>query len=291
MDGAILHNNPIQVAVEEARRLAIERRMNLKPDIVLSIGTGQPQEWQSSEVTEQTGSGALSKEKMMMKHQRKLPFLQMMFTMVSYQVKLNIDCEIRYNHVAREWAKDPMWAGRLHRINPNLGREPPPLDAVHEIDSMVQNVRGWLQHKDEKRRIHAIACKLVASSFYFARRGNAGKGEGSSIQVQGVIKCRLTEQVEVTALGKFLASCIHEPTFVVINYFSPDLEIDLPTQAMLSDGRFDGVEVDITVSGEDASTSIELKLEREGLQDQRLYRLSGFPRKLIKEDFKESRSS
>lgn len=287
MDGAILHNNPIQLAMEETRRLSAERRLNLKPDIMLSIGTGQPKD--HSPASELPTSGTLSREKIMIKHQKKLPFLQMMFTMLSYQVKLNIDCERRYEQVTREWAKDPDWEDRLHRINPDLGKEPPPLDAVEEVDSIAQSVRGWLQHPEEKRRIHAVACKLAASSFYFERRGNAGKIESSSaIHLQGTIRCRLAETTAITALGKFLAACLHEPALVIINYSRPDEEIALPVDTMLSHGRFDGVGVDFTVSGEETVTSIELKLEREGLQDQRLYHLSGFPRKLVKEDFKQS---
>lgn len=293
MDGAILHNNPIQLAMEETRRLSAERGLNSQPDIVLSIGTGQPKDRSpTSEFPDYTTSGTLSREKIMMKHQKKLPFLQMMFTMLSYQIKLNIDCERRYEQAIREWAKDPIWADRLHRINPDLGREPPPLDAVEEVDSVAQSVRGWLQSPDEKRRIHAIACRLVASSFYFERRGNAAKsdpGSSVSIRIPGTIRCRITEPTFLTALGKFLAACIHAPTFVVINYsHHPDEEVPVPVQNMVDHGRFDGVEVDFAVFGEDAVTSVELKLEREGLRDQRLYRLSGFPRKLVKEDFKQS---
>lgn len=296
MDGAILHNNPIQLAIEEARRLSEETKLNLKPDIVLSIGTGKPKDRQPSYIPEYTDhmatrSKSLSRAQAMMKHHKNIPFLQMLFTMVSYQVKLNIDCDRRFDQVAREWQKDPDLADRLHRINPDLGEEPPLLDAVDKLDSIAQNTRGWLQDKDEKRRIHAIACRLVASSFYFERRGYAGKGEGSTIDVKGAIRCRISETAEVVALGEFLSSCESDPTLVIINYATHDKEIRIPIQEMVSHGRFDPVEVDIMVLGEDAFTSIELKLERQGLQDQRLYRLSGFPRKLIKEDFKQSRMS
>lgn len=290
MDGAILHNNPVQIAIAEARRLSLERGLNTKPDIVLSIGTGQPIDGQTSEFEEpMTASRNLSKEKMIMRHRKVLPFLHLLFTMVSYQVKLNIDCERRHDQVSREWQKDPELRDRLHRFNPDLGQEPPPLDAVQSVDDIIRSTRGWLQEKDEKMRIHAMACKLVASSFYFERRGNASKVQGSSIKVSGIIRCRLVDTTEVMALGKFFSSCIHEPTFVIINYSCADEETEIPIRTMASQGRFDGVEMNITVLGEEAVTSIELKLERDGLPDQRLYRLSGFPRKLIKEDFKESR--
>lgn len=141
----------------------------------------------------------------------------------------------------------------------------------------------------EKCRIYAIEFRLVASSFYFARRGNECKGEGSSVNIKGAIRCRISEMAEVVALEKFLSSCKSDPALPIINYAAAqDKEIKVPIQTMGSHGRFDPVEVDITVAGEDAVTSIELKLERQGLQDQRLYRLSGFPRRLIKEDFKQS---
>lgn len=40
IDGALLHNNPVEIALEEARRLAETESLNLVPDIVLSVGSG-----------------------------------------------------------------------------------------------------------------------------------------------------------------------------------------------------------------------------------------------------------
>lgn len=160
------------------------------------------------------------------------------------------------------------------------------LDAVGKVQSIVQNTRGWLQDKDEKCRIHAIECKVVASTFYFERCGNAGKDEGSPIHVKGVIGCRIFEMAEVMALGKFLLSCIYDPTLFVINKATQDKVVEMPIKTMVLYGLSDLVEVDITVLGEAVLTSIDLKLEREGLRDQRLYRLSLFLRKLIKQDSK-----
>lgn len=106
--------------------------------------------------------------------------------------------------------------------------------------------------QDEKCRIHAIEFRLVASSFYFERRG-----EGSSVDVKGAIRCRISEMAEVVALEKFLSSCKSDPALPIINYAAAqDKEIKVPIQTMGSHGRFDPVEVDITVSGEDAITSI-----------------------------------
>ncbi|KAJ0108083.1 hypothetical protein J7T55_007202 [Diaporthe amygdali] len=192
----------------------------------------------------------------------------------------------RYDQAVREWQKDPGWSDRLHRINIDLGEEPPMLDAVDKVKSLVQNTRRWLQDKDEKCRIHAIECELVASTFYFERRGNAGKDEGSPIHVKGVIGCRIFEMAEVMAPGKFLLSYIYDPTLFVINKATQDKVVEMPIKTMVLYGLSDLVEVDITVLEEAVLTSIDLKLEREGLRDQRLYRLSLFLRKLIKQDSK-----
>lgn len=293
MDGAILQNNPIQIAIEEARRLSVERSLSPQPDLVLSIGTGQPRtsDIHVPETSEQyTASKTLARAQGFMSHKKKmLPFMRMLFTMVGYQVQLNIDCERRYKHVAEELHRDPDWKGRLYRINPYLGKEPPLLVDVGEVEPLLQSVRGRMVYPEEKRQTLTVACQLVASSFYFERRGIAGKDENSDISVAGTIRCRLVDADEVRALGRFLASCLREPSFVVINYTRPDEKIQIPVKAMREQGRFDGVELDVAVAGEDAATSIELKMERDGLRDQVLYRLSGFPRKLLKEDSKDAR--
>lgn len=145
MDGAILQNNPIQIAIEEARRLSAERSLSPQPDLVLSIGTGQPHpsDRPTSETSEHAASKTLSRAQgFMRQHPKRFPFMRMLFTMVGYQVKLNIDCERRYDHVAQELHRDPDWKGRLHRINPDLGKDPPLLDAVGEVDPLLQSVRG-----------------------------------------------------------------------------------------------------------------------------------------------------
>lgn len=191
--------------------------------------------------------------------------------------------------MAQELHRDPDWKGRLHRINPDLGKDPPLLDAVGEVDPLLQSVRGRMLYPKEKRQTLTVACQLVASSFYFERRGGAGKGDGSYIKIRGIIRCRLVDTAEVMALGRFLASCLHEPCFIVINYARPDEKVQIPLEVMRENGRFDGVELDVPVAGEDATTSIELKMEREGLRDQFLYRLSGFPRKLLQEESKDAR--
>lgn len=292
MDGALLHNNPIQIAIEEARRLAIERNLHARPDIVLSLGTGQskdqpaPEDW-----ARDFGSSGHIKFTAKGLHQRqKLSLLPMLFTIVKHQLKMNLDCEKRFEQVRQEYTKDSEASRRLHRLNPYLGEEPPLLDAVDKVDLMLNNTRGWTQREEAKAQIHDIACKLVASSFYFQRIGGPGKaqGRGSPIQLRGIIKCRLTNTSEVMALGSFFAKCSPVPTFVLINYVSTDQEVTIPVDVMESQGHFGGVEVRLTVPGEDAVASIELKLERPNGKNRRLFCLSGFPRKLVKEDYSSS---
>ncbi|KAM3087081.1 hypothetical protein ACMFMG_001191 [Clarireedia jacksonii] len=281
MDGAILHNNPIEIAMGEARNIAFAHNLCETPDILLSLGTGLQRDYKNNEDPPVKESRVLENAP---KFFPKMPFINMLFTMVKYQIKLNLDSEIRW----QKWSQqitDKEFKSRFYRINPDLGVTPPLLDDVNKVTLMLQNVTGWTQtDRDVQYMIGEIACRLVASSFYFEKRGNATKGPNSPILLKGVIQCRLPNNPqEMKAFGKFLGSGTKPASLVVLDPFNDDQNLPLPVQDMVN-GHFTEVEVTISIPEEESQTQIALEIV--GLiPDKHLFNISGFPRKLMRYDF------
>ncbi|KAI8948038.1 hypothetical protein F4801DRAFT_474669 [Xylaria longipes] len=288
MDGAILHNNPIDLAIEEARKLASAQGQRLIPDLVLSVGTGLPKHHQ----TEDDGSSRLIKEQGLVaegkaKIRRKTPFIRTIFTMISYQIQLNLDSERRWMMRSEPLLRDPRWKGRLFRLNPDFGEEPPPMDDVGKIQSLSNNVAGWMEnHADVQEKINQVACSLVASSFYFELVGKPVQIQSSSIQIRGRIRCRLSEDSEpshdIRALGEFFASC-HSPAAFVVEDLADgngDLRIEIPVNNLRERGLYEDIYVNIVIPSETTNTTIALDL-RGISKNRRMFDISGFPRQLM----------
>ncbi|KAI9158039.1 Calcium-independent phospholipase A2-gamma [Paramyrothecium foliicola] len=285
LDGALRHNNPIYLAIEETRRLATAQNQHVVPDVVLSLGTGLPKHVNHEEdVSLKFLKGQADVP------YKKQPFLRAVFTMISYQIKLNLDTEDRWKGWSEPLKHDPMWRDRLFRLNPDLGEQPPPMDDVSKVQSLQNNVIGWIETNIEARDlINEVVCSLVASCFYFERKGNAiqVRTQPSSIELHGCIRCRFWNSAShLKALGAFLATCQSRATFVIANDASEGSECRLPVEVaeMQYHGRFKDVPVVINVPTEDTTTRIAVDL-RGILDRRRMYNISGFPRQLMRHDF------
>ncbi|KAF2969406.1 hypothetical protein GQX73_g4164 [Xylaria multiplex] len=286
MDGAILHNNPINLAIEEARKLASAQDQLLIPDLVLSVGTGLPKHHQP----EEEGSSKLIKERVAegkRRVRRKAPFIRTIFTMISYQIQLNLDSERRWIMWSEPLLRDPRWKDRLFRFNPDFGEEPPPMDDVGKIQSLSNNVAGWMEnHTDVQEKISQVACSLVASSFYFERVGRPVQVQSSSIQVHGRIRCRLQEDSEpsedIRALGAFFASCHSPAAFVIEDLVNGDGDqrVEVPVNNLRDRGLYVDIYVDIVIPSEATKATIALDL-RGISKNRRMFNISGFPRPLM----------
>ena len=53
------------------------------------------------------------------------------------------------------------------RINPDIGREPPSLDEVGEMESLQAETRNILQQPQSHEKLERVAHILIASSFYY----------------------------------------------------------------------------------------------------------------------------
>ena len=274
VDGGVLHNNPVQIAIEESRRLAESSGLSLIPDIVLSIGTGLQSLY--------TSADSLEDASMQLHGDRRRPWLRNLFTLISYQIQLNNDTESRW---LQQQGQETALKGRMHRINLDLERAPPKMDDVKNIASLAHIVNGLVYKNVRlKQYITKIACMLVASSFYFDRDGQPVRGDAASTEVSGFIACRLVSKGEIRGLGKFLSDCDNaRASFVVWNMpkDAMDQQVEIQIDRMINTGEYTGPDLRISVPGTDTLTTISLKLP--GLcKDQKLFDISGFPRALVK---------
>lgn len=58
---------------------------------------------------------------------------------------------------------------RYIRVNPDIGRDPPPIDAVSELEKLQFDVARSLEEPEAMTRLEDIVFRLVASSVYFER--------------------------------------------------------------------------------------------------------------------------
>ncbi|KAI1101208.1 hypothetical protein F4804DRAFT_17888 [Jackrogersella minutella] len=279
MDGAILHNNPIEIAMEEARHIALAGSLCATPDIVLSLGTGLQKDTYHQEDKPSIAS------KIFPKSQPKLSFFKMLFTMVKNQMQLNLDADARWTTWYQKIHTNQELVDRCYRINPDLGVAPPLMDDVVKVTFLRQTVTGWTNtDADAKCNIGRIACTLVASSFYFEHTGSVRSRPNSSLELNGMIRCRLSDPAELKALGRFLDSGLKSVSFVVIGTDELDQTVSIPLQDMVEYGHYDAIPVTITLPAEEKETRIVLRLPGFDKKSDD-FNISGFPRKLMQCDF------
>ena len=174
MDGAIYHNNPIQIADKE-RKLIWPKLENESPDIIVSVGTSYNPAARSSA---EKGMSPLSPRLGVFSHGKSL-------------MKISID------HVASPLESEKTWRsyidvlnpppsqkGRYVRINPQLKENPPRLDEVDRLPYIQEAVREILSTDVS---IHNVALRLIASSFYFEKSHAVDLASESSIHIKGLL--------------------------------------------------------------------------------------------------------
>lgn len=176
LDGAIYHNNPVQVADIERRLIWPETR-DFPPDILLSIGTGcskkireaakiasTHQELSSNLkdpplVTTNSVRHRIFKKKS--SHSQTRNYLQL----AKDRVESLLDPEIAWLTFA-SMASRASAESRYRRINPDIGFELPRLDEVDIIPYLREKMRQVKKGDGFQMQVRAIARNLVASCFY-----------------------------------------------------------------------------------------------------------------------------
>lgn len=178
LDGALYHNNPVRVADLE-RRLIWPDTDNSPPDILLSIGTGcdntirneaqqnfnlhkqrtftMPPE--SRETVEGSRARVLRRER--------VPQPRKLFNILVNRVGNILDTELTWLTFMSEATRgDQDDKTRYHRINPNIGEEPPRLDETKKLPHLRHRMTYVMRDPAFQNQIGVIARRLVASSFY-----------------------------------------------------------------------------------------------------------------------------
>lgn len=170
-DGALYHNNPIQIADKE-RKLIWPNMEDEHPDIVVSIGTAFGPK--STPAIERTMPlrGVFSHGKALYK-------------IAKNHVASSLDSEMTWENYMNVLQPLPIYRSRYVRLNPKLSEDPPALDEVSRMKYIRDLTRDKFSDDD---RIREVALRLIASSFYFESSAPAGSKEDHGFQCKGMCK-------------------------------------------------------------------------------------------------------
>ena len=196
LDGAVFHNNPIRIAVDESKLLWPDIR-ECPPDIVLSIGTAH--HGVETDVildatqpgTQRAGFGkmldivqpAVSKKRSMLGLRGRTQ-VESWLSIFKKRIEDSLDAELAWN----EFHKDlpHAIADRYIRVNPKTQGRAPKMDDKAQVEALHEEIRNHLHMHSLHTEIVHIARRLVASSFYFDKPGQTKHAE-DHMKVQG--KC------------------------------------------------------------------------------------------------------
>ncbi|KAL8689851.1 MAG: hypothetical protein Q9218_004571 [Villophora microphyllina] len=289
MDGAIYHNNPIQIADKERKNLWPSLPSDY-PDVLVSIGTSYGPPRPAKELSSPPPQvGVFSHGKSLYK--------------------------IAVDHIATARDSEKAWddymsilqpprehQSRFVRLNPQLLEDPPSVDDVECLQQIRSTARTHMMHNE---RIPVLALQLVASCFYFEKSGAAElqtddtyecKGElprvwytsRSTKACTGEIHCRLLpESDEISELGKLLREKMvpgRNPAFIIQEkHRGQNAESREITPAvidrMIGRRRFNLGRITIHLSSKLAVTEMFLTVN-----PGELHPISGFPRSLLQDE-------
>jgi len=137
VDGAVVRNNPVRVALEEEKSIW---GLRSRPDIVLSIGTGIAVDGKSGEILER-------------REERHKILKQLIPAGIRKAIDTSIDMVASTLDCHREW-KDFLEAnrdlgGRCHRLDVGLPGQPPKLDDIDHLDLLELSSKRYLDPKSQ----------------------------------------------------------------------------------------------------------------------------------------------
>lgn len=153
LDGAIHHNNPIQIADKE-RKLIWPNISNEVPDVIVSIGS-------TYFPTSRNGDGKPSAPRLgVLSHGKQI------YKIAHHSIASTMNSEKTWEDYISILQPSPINRLRYVRLNPQLDEEPPRSDDVHRMEDIQRLVRKTWQDNQEIRR---VSRQLIASSFYFEK--------------------------------------------------------------------------------------------------------------------------
>lgn len=199
VDGAVVRNNPVQVAFDESQRIW----PSCRPDIIISLGTGI--------MVDEGGKHVSAKNQTVENLKAVVPArilkkLETGFNMV----ESTLSCHRAWSDFQQSHIPDPRLRRNLHRIDVGIANEPPKLDDVSKIAGLIDRCDNYLAPGRGRgvggdlataQQLRCVARRLRASLFCFSVP-LAGYMEGGTIL--GKIHCRLSAHSE--GASSFLAS-------------------------------------------------------------------------------------
>ncbi|QDS77600.1 hypothetical protein FKW77_001933 [Venturia effusa] len=150
VDGAIWHNNPINIA-EQERKLIWPELEDRYPGITLSLGTATSHRLRRAEsIRTPVQSGIVS-------HASDL------VNLLKNHMATSIECDRMWSSYIDQLPKS-VKASRFIRINPELPDDVPALDDVEKMIPLREAAECWLQNQTKVKK---VALQLIASCFYF----------------------------------------------------------------------------------------------------------------------------
>ncbi|KAL8906193.1 MAG: hypothetical protein Q9171_006376 [Xanthocarpia ochracea] len=298
LDGALYHNNPVRVADLE-RRLIWPETEDSTPDLLLSIGTSCNNKINDAV---QRSAGLLRQRKPAMgpkpsstvvsgprriftrRHKKSQP--RKWFNILVNRIENILDTELTWQHFMAESGRgDELNRSRYHRINPNIGEEPPRLDDTKKLPHLRQRMVHVMKEKTFQNQIGEVARRLVASSFYVEVPAKPRNVHDPDASVPVEIRCRFpSDSQEIRRLGDYLknvSTLKFKPHFIFTEQKSSGREpqqIPITSkviESMMMNASFCLESVHIPVSNENAVITGNLSLA----SDEYLP-ISGFPRAL-----------
>ena len=295
-DGAIYHNNPIQIADKE-RKLIWPDLENEYPDLIVSVGTTY------------NSAARLSTEKAALSRLGVFSHGKALYRIAVDHIASALDSEKAWHAYLNVLQPPSNHRAKYIRLNPQLKEDPPRLDEVERM-SYIQDVIREMSNLDST--VQKLVLRLIASSFYFEKSQSVELASDGSVTIRGGycahqfknigswhfagnIHCRLLEDSkEISELGRFLQSKMQpgrELSFVVQEEHRGRHaeKISITTnviERMVRKCQFKMSNIRVELSNQLATTEILLYF---GPED--IYPISRFPRSLLQdEDSKTSQS-
>jgi hypothetical protein len=304
-DGALYHNNPIIVANHE-RRLLWPDVAASHPDVVLSIGTGhkRPEGGETSSETSSFGQTTLEPQTSdgnSKKEWSQKPRWAQLWGVLVHRVRDILDSDRRWDDFLRDIdaSSNTITQQRYQRINVYLGRDPPELDDVNQVEWMRAQTEERLKNNPKySLQVQEVAHQLLASCFFFEKSASNPVDCPLGFQVAGVIRCRfLAGSNELRNLGNVLSGKQNgdfQPYFKVVEYEETG-NTGMPQLFTLQEGVIRNMQA----RAEFKPQPLVVEVSRHGAKTTLLFYVSsgsgcpvsGFPRSLLDDESLERKSN
>ncbi|RVX66081.1 hypothetical protein B0A52_10015 [Exophiala mesophila] len=281
IDGGVYYNNPIEIALREQSLIWEQSRPRL-PDLVLSLGTGHaPRDFRRGRPSRAPANGTSGP----------VSYYKHLLKIAVDHAKSSQRSEEEYHRVVQHYRNHPQAANCFARLNMLFEDGIPKPDNVGLMPSMMSFADDDLDARSSE--VRHITNRMIASSFYFEPTpGSLRKILGTSITIQGHIRCRYTGN-QLEAFGDLLklrcqeafnapGGALHSPCFVLEDRSRPKEA----AQVILSDHVIDGMsnratfnlkQITLELKNLNAESDIYLRFGSERDSDQN-NSISGFPR-------------